>query len=209
MSDFFDLYELMENEYNNFGKTDILDLGTGAPVVTKALEAPGDDFPEPPVSSDSDFPEPPVSNDEPDDYDTTLDAANQEIEDAGNAAVSEDFPDPPVSEDEEDGDEEQMIDDEETTEPEISEVEETSSEDPMIEYKKVTRIHSNMKRLLAIIQNSRDSFEQKFSSKINGDQYAAYHKIINTFEDLYGVTERVLTTEFTNCTYIILLFVVL
>ena len=201
MSDFFELFDLMER--------DLIDAGIGAPALTykKAYEAPGDDFPAPPVNSGSDFPEPPVSGDEPDDYDTSLDAANQEIEDAGNAAVSDDFPEPPVSDESEepmdDGatDDVSESDEEVPIEEDIPETEETPTEDPMIEYKKIMKIHSNMKRLLGIVQNSRDSFEQKFSSKISGNQYAGYHKIINTFDDLYEVTERVLTNEFSNGNY--------
>lgn len=201
MGDFFELFDLMER--------DLIDTDIGAPVLThkKAFEAPGDEFPAPPVSAESEFPEPPVSSEEPDDYDATLDAANQEIEDAGNAAVSDDFPEPPTSEegeelvDEEVSDETPESDEEAPIEEDIPETEETPSEDPMVEYKKIMRIHSNMKRLLGIVQNSRDSFEQKFSSKISGNQYAGYHKIINTFDDLYEVTERVLTNEFGTGNY--------
>lgn len=199
MSDLYELFDLMER--------DLIEAGIGAPVITKAFEAPSDDFPAPPINSDSEFPEPPVSEDEnaedtpDDDYDTSLDAANQEIEEAGNTAVADDFPEPPESEDSEmDLEEDEITEPIEEDIPEETEPE-TPTEDPQIEYKKKLKIHSNMNRLLAIIKSSRDSFEQKFSSKITGKQYVGYHKIINTFEDLYNVTENVLKKEFVDGTY--------
>lgn len=193
MSIFYDMFELADE--------DLSEARINSSVVTKAYEAPED-----PPLPDDDGSEPP-SPDEPtnetdpptpDTYDADLDAANQQIEDAGSAAVGDEPPSPdedmedPLPEEDEIPEEELLEDGVEETIPE----EEVPTEDPNIEYQKKLRIHRNCKRLLAIVKNSRDSFEQKFSSKITGKQYIGYHKIINAFDDLYEITMRVLTDEF-------------
>lgn len=201
MSIFFDMFELPDE--------DLIEAGVKSTASTKAFEAPGD----PPLPDDVGT-EPPMPSDEPtdaeppvpDNYDADLDAANQQIEDAGTAAVGDE---PPLPEDEEAA---PLPEDEEITEEEVPDEElleeeeplpeeETPMEDPNVEYKKKLRIHRNCKRLLAIVKNSRDSFEQKFSSKITGKQYIGYHKIINAFDDLYEITTGVLTNEFATGDY--------
>lgn len=203
MSIFYDMFELPDE--------DLSEAGITSSVATKAYEAPGD----PPLPDDGGaeppLPDEPTGETEPpmpDTYDADLDAANQQIEDAGSAAAGDEppLPDEDTEEPLPEGEElpEEEISDEELLDNGAEEPlpeEETPIEDPNVEYQKKLRIHRNCKRLLAIVKNSRDSFEQKFSSKITGKQYIGYHKIINAFDDLYEITTRVLTNEFATGDY--------
>lgn len=74
-------------------------------------------------------------------------------------------------------------------------------EDPMIEYNKKMNIHKNTVQLLSIVTISRDAFEQKFGSKLEGSQYHDYHRIINGFDDLIEIMNETLTKKFANGNY--------
>lgn len=113
----------------------------------------------------------------------------------------DDVEDSEVTAEEEPIEEEEPSEDIESEEVPEEPVEETPSKDAMVEYEKCKRVHKNTLQLLAIINLSKDSFEQKFSKVVSENGSKEYNRIMNAFNDLITVTNETLTTKFSDNTY--------
>lgn len=113
--------------------------------------------------------------------------------------IDEESPEEEVSDEEpvDDVTDENVTDEEDQEET----IEEETPEDPNTEYEKCKRVHTNTQRLLAIVNLSRDSFEQKYSKSVREHNRKDYHMICKSFTDLDETINMVLTEKFTNGTY--------
>jgi len=148
-----------------------------------------------------------------------VEAENERINSAGDPSIEENMNTPSDGEDTY-NEEEQPV--EETTNEEIPSegeeyVEEESvegeemvdesqpvddnSDNTELEYQKKVNVHKNTRKLLAIMNLSRDAFEQKFSNHVNGEYHDDYHKIIKCFDDMITITNNVLIEKFSNGDY--------
>lgn len=76
-----------------------------------------------------------------------------------------------------------------------------SSSDQELDLAKRIAIHENTINLLNTIENSKESFDQKYGHIISPDQIEDYDKIIKTFDDLISITKDILKKKFMKSDY--------
>lgn len=94
-------------------------------------------------------------------------------------------------------DSEEMADDESVEDGENLE----SPDDQQLDYRKRVQVHKNTIAFLTRLENSKESFDQKFNRMLPEEQSKDYHRIIKCFDSLINMTKDILKTKFIDGKY--------